>query len=74
MEVKNKKKTEEEQKAKQTELESIEKESDRKLSKVMERLDAIEEAVKEIVHEKHKSTNSSPPSKPVGQIPGPKNN
>lgn len=68
--MKNKKKTEEEEKAKLAELESIEINSDKKLSKVMERLDAIEEVVKEIIHEKKKSTNSSSPSKPAEQIPG----
>ncbi|KAJ4791990.1 stress response NST1-like protein [Rhynchospora pubera] len=74
LEVKNKNKAEDEQKAKHAELESLEKDSDKKLSKVMERLDAIEEAVKEIVHEKSKSANSSSPSKPAEQNAGPKKN
>lgn len=39
----------------------------------MERLDAIEEVVKVIVHEKNQSPKSSSPSKPAEQIPGPKN-
>lgn len=53
-----KKKAEEEEKAKQAELESLEEDNDLKLSKVIDRLDKLEEVVKEIADEKKKT----PPS------------
>ncbi|OAY80959.1 hypothetical protein ACMD2_15993 [Ananas comosus] len=53
-----KKKAEEEEKAKQAELESLEEDKDLKLSKVIDRLDKLEEVVKEIADEKKKTPTS----------------
>ncbi|XP_072969822.1 uncharacterized protein [Typha angustifolia] len=54
-----KKQAEEEEKAKQAELESVEEDSDVKLSKVIVRLDALEEVIKDIVDEKKKTPPSN---------------
>lgn len=54
-----KKQAEEEEKAKEAEISSVEEESDAELSRVKVRLDALEEAVKEIVDEKKKTPHSN---------------
>nr|XP_010927518.1 uncharacterized protein LOC105049541 isoform X2 [Elaeis guineensis]XP_029121768.1 uncharacterized protein LOC105049541 isoform X2 [Elaeis guineensis] len=54
-----KKQAEEEEKAKEAEVSSVEEEPDSELSKVKVRLDALEEAVKGIVDEKRKISESN---------------
>ncbi|KAJ3693434.1 hypothetical protein LUZ60_008914 [Juncus effusus] len=63
MEKKKKEKEREEEKMKKAELESVEKQSEEKISVVINRLDSLEEKVKELVSEKKKNPDSDASSK-----------